>query len=277
MLLAYRIPECVMVFVMVNIDLSDKVALVAGVQNEYSLGWAAAKKLLAAGCKCIFSFQGERNLPALQKLTAPYGEQILMLEVCDVMYDEQIDALFEKIKTQVGQLDFLMHAIAFTPRETQENPFVQTSREHWKIALDISAYSLLALAQRAVHVMREGSSIVSLTYYASEKVVPKYNVMGVAKAALEATTRYLAYDLGSKGIRVNAVSPGPMRTVAAKSIPGFTMMLEKTAKNSAMGKNASFEDVGNMCLFLFSPLSGATTGETIYVDGGYSMMGMAIS
>lgn len=263
-----------MVFGMVNIDLSDKVALIAGVQNEYSLGWAAAKKLLAAGCKCIFSFQGERNLPALQKLTAPYGDQVLMLEVCDVMYDEQIDALFEKIKTQVGKLDYLMHAIAFTPRETQENPFVQTSREHWKIALDISAYSLLALAQRTVDVMPQGSSIVSLTYYASEKVVPKYNVMGVAKAALEATTRYLAYDLGNKGIRVNAVSPGPMRTVAAKSIPGFTMMLEKAAKNSAMGKNATFDDVGNMCLFLFSPLSGATTGETIYVDGGYSVMGM---
>ncbi len=260
---------------MVNIDLSDKIALIAGVQNEYSLGWAAAKKLLSAGCKCIFSFQGERNIPALEKLTAPYGEQVLMLEVCDVMYDEQIDALFEKIKTQFGRIDYLMHAIAFTPRETQENPFVQTSREGWKIALDVSAYSLLALAQRAAPIMPVGSSIVALTYYASEKVVPKYNVMGVAKAALEATSRYLAYDLGSAGIRVNCVSPGPMRTVAAKSIPGFTQMLEKAAKTSAMGKNATFDDVGNMCLFLFSPMSGATTGETIYVDGGYSVMGMS--
>ena len=260
---------------MVSIDLSDKVALIAGVQNEYSLGWAAAKKLLAAGCKCIFSFQGERNIPALEKLTKPYGDQILMLEVCDVQFDDQIDALFTKIKEKVGKLDYLMHAIAFTPRETQENPFVQTQRDHWKIALDISAYSLLALAQRAAPLMSAGSSIVALTYYASEKVVPKYNVMGVAKAALEATSRYLAFDLGNQGIRVNCVSPGPMRTVAAKSIPGFTMMLEKTAKSSAMGKNASFEDVGNMCLFLFSPMSGATTGETIYVDGGYSVMGMS--
>ncbi|MEY4531344.1 MAG: hypothetical protein RLZZ156_2065 [Deinococcota bacterium] len=262
-------------FSMVNIDLSDKIALIAGVQNEYSLGWAAAKKLLAAGCKCIFSFQGERNIPALEKLTAPYGEQVLMLEVCDVMYDEQIDSMFEKIKAKFGRIDYLMHAIAFTPRETQENPFVQTSREGWKIALDVSAYSLLALAQRAAPIMPAGSSIVALTYYASEKVVPKYNVMGVAKAALEATSRYLAYDLGSAGIRVNCVSPGPMRTVAAKSIPGFTQMLEKAAKVSAMGKNATFDDVGNMCLFLFSPMSGATTGETIYVDGGYSVMGMS--
>ena len=271
------IPPLVLSFGMVNIDLSDKIALIAGVQNEYSLGWAAAKKLLAAGCKCIFSFQGERNIPALEKLTAPFGEQVLMLEVCDVMYDEQIDSMFEKIKAKFGRIDYLMHAIAFTPRETQENPFVQTSREGWKIALDVSAYSLLALAQRAAPIMPAGSSIVALTYYASEKVVPKYNVMGVAKAALEATSRYLAYDLGRAGIRVNCVSPGPMRTVAAKSIPGFTQMLEKTAKMSAMGKNASFDDVGNMCLFLFSPMSGATTGETIYVDGGYSVMGMDIS
>jgi enoyl-[acyl-carrier protein] reductase I len=260
---------------MVNIDLQDKVALIAGVQNEYSLGWAAAKRLLAAGCKCVFSFQGERNKPALEKLTAPFGDQILLLEQCDVQSDDEIETLFAKITTKVGHLDYLMHAIAFTPRETQENPFVQTSREGWRIALDISAYSLLALAQRAAPIMREGSSIVALTYYASEKVVPKYNVMGVAKAALEATTRYLAYDLGSKGIRVNNVSPGPMRTVAAKSIPGFSQMLEKAAKTSAMGKNATFDDVGNMCLFLFSPLSGATTGETIYVDGGYNVMGMS--
>jgi enoyl-[acyl-carrier protein] reductase I len=260
---------------MVNIDLTGKVALVAGVQNNYSLGWAAAKKLLEAGAECIFSYQGERNQPVLEKLTAEFGDQILMLEQCDVSVDADLDRLFAKIADAGVKLDYLMHAIAFTPRETQENPFLQTSRDGWRIALDISAYSLVALSGRAAPLMNDGGSIVSLTYYASEKVVPKYNVMGVAKAALEAATRYLAYDLGPRGIRVNCVSPGPMRTVAAKSIPGFTQMMDKAANTSAMKRNASFEDVGNMCLFLFSPLSGATTGETIYVDGGYSLMGMS--
>jgi enoyl-[acyl-carrier protein] reductase I len=260
---------------MVNIDLTGKVALVAGVQNNYSLGWAAARKLLEAGAQCIFSYQGERNQPVLEKLTAEYGSQILMLEQCDVSVDEDLDRLFAKIADAGVKLDYLMHAIAFTPRETQENPFVNTSREGWRIALDISAYSLVALSGRAARLMNDDGSIVALTYFASEKVVPKYNVMGVAKAALEASMRYLAYDLGPRGIRVNCVSPGPMRTVAAKSIPGFTQMMDKAANTAAMKRNASFDDVGNMCLFLFSPLSGATTGETIYVDGGYSVMGMS--
>jgi enoyl-[acyl-carrier protein] reductase I len=260
---------------MVNIDLTGKVALVAGVQNNYSLGWAAAKKLLEAGAQCIFSYQGERNQPVLEKLTAEYGSQVLMLEQCDVSVDADLDRLFGKIADAGLKLDYLMHAIAFTPRETQENPFLHTSRDGWRIALDISAYSLVALSGRAAPLMNDGGSIVALTYFASEKVVPKYNVMGVAKAALEASMRYLAYDLGPRGIRVNCVSPGPMRTVAAKSIPGFSQMMDKAANTAAMKRNASFDDVGNMCLFLFSPLSGATTGETIYVDGGYSVMGMS--
>ncbi len=260
---------------MVSIDLTGKVALIAGVQNSYSLGWAAAKKVLEAGASCIFSYQGERNQPVLEKLTAEYGAQVLLLEQCDVSVDADLDRLFAAIDAKGIRLDYLMHAIAFTPRETQENPFLETSREGWRIALDISAYSLVALSGRAAKIMNDGGSIVALTYFASEKVVPKYNVMGVAKAALEASARYLAYDLGTRGIRVNCVSPGPMRTVAAKSIPGFSQMMDKAASVAAMKKNASFEDVGNMCLFLFSPMSGATTGETIYVDGGYSVMGMS--
>jgi enoyl-[acyl-carrier protein] reductase I len=169
-----------------------------------------------------------------------------------------------------------MHAIAFTTRASQESPFLQTGREDWRIALETSAYSLVALAQHAAPIMRDGGSIVCLTYYASEKVVAKYNVMGVAKAALEASTRYLAYDLGPRGIRVNAVSPGPMRTVAARSIPGFMSMYEKAAKAAPMGRNASHDEVGNTCLYLFSDLSSGTTGETIYVDAGYNVMGMAL-
>ena len=261
---------------MIQLDLSGKVALIAGVQNEHSLAWPAAKKLMEAGCKCIFSFQGDRNRPALEKLTEAYKDRVLMLEVCDVTVDADLEKLFAKIGADVGKIDYLMHAIAFAPRPAMENPFLQTSREDWKTAMDVSAYSLVALAQHAAPVMNDGGSIVCLTYYAAEKVVAKYNVMGIAKSALEACTRYLAYDLGPRNIRVNAVSPGPMRTVAARSIPGFMSMYEKAAKTAAMGRNATHDEVGNMCLFLFSDLSSGTTGETIYVDAGYSIMGMAL-
>ena len=199
---------------MIQLDLSGKVALIAGVQNEHSLAWPAAKKLMEAGCKCIFSFQGDRNRPALEKLTEAYKDRVLMLEVCDVTVDADLEKLFAKIGADVGKIDYLMHAIAFAPRPAMENAFIKTNREDWKVAMDISAYSLVALSQHAEPVMRDGGSIVCLTYYASEKVVAKYNVMGIAKSALEAVTRYLAYDLGPRGIRVNAVSPGPMRTVA---------------------------------------------------------------
>ena len=170
---------------MISLDLSGKVALIAGVQNEYSLGWAAGKKLLEAGATCVFSFQGERNLPALEKLTAPYKAQIAFLDVCDVSKDEDLEKLFARIKSDCGRLDFVMHAIAFTPRSSQENPFLQTTRSDWQIALDVSAYSLVALAQHAAPLMESGSSIVALSYYAAEKVVAKYNVMGIAKSALE--------------------------------------------------------------------------------------------
>ncbi len=261
---------------MLNIDLNGKTALIAGVQNEHSLAWPAAKKLMEAGAKCVFSFQGERNRPQLEKLCEPYKDKVALLDVCDVTSDEDLTRLFARIKTEVGNLDYVMHAIAFAPRPAMENAFINTTREDWKVALDISAYSLVALAQHAAPIMNDGGSIVCLTYYAAEKVVAKYNVMGIAKSALEASTRYLAHDLGPRGIRVNAVSPGPMRTVAARSIPGFMNMYEKAAKTSAMGRNATHEEVGNMCLFLFSPMSSGTTGETIYVDAGYSIMGMAI-
>ena len=260
---------------MIAIDLSGKTALIAGVQNEHSLAWPTARKLMEAGCRCAFSFQGDRNRPALEKLTEAYGDRVAFLEVCDVTVDADLERLFARVKAELGALDYVMHAIAFAPRPAMENPFIKTTRADWATALDVSAYSLLALAQHAEPVMNDGGSIVCLSYYAAEKVVPKYNVMGVAKATLEAVTRYLAYDLGARGIRVNAVSPGPMRTVAARSIPGFTSMYDKAAKTAPMGRNATHDEVGNMCLFLFSPLSSGTTGETVYVDAGYSIMGMS--
>jgi enoyl-[acyl-carrier protein] reductase I len=256
---------------MIPIDLSQKVALIAGVQNEHSLAWAIGKKLLAAGARCVFSYQGERNKPALEKLTQ--GHEV-MLAQCDVTSDAELDVLFEQIAAQLGHLDIVVHGIAFAPRQAMENRFVDTGREDWATAMDVSAYSLVALVQRALPIMRDGGSVVSLTYYASQKVVQKYNVMGVAKAALEATTRYLAADLGSRSIRVNTISAGPMRTVAARAIPGFGQMYERAAKTAAMGRNASHDEVGNMALFLLSDLAGGTTGETVYVDAGYSIMGM---
>jgi enoyl-[acyl-carrier protein] reductase I len=256
---------------MIPIDLSQKTALITGVQNEHSLAWAIGKKLLAAGARCAFSYQGERNKPALEKLTAGY--EVVLLQ-CDVTSDGELDVLFERLGAELLHLDLLVHAIAFAPRQAMENPFIATKREDWAVAMDISAYSLVALAQRAAPIMRDGGSIINLTYYASQKVVMKYNVMGVAKAALEAATRYLAADLGPRGIRVNALSAGPMRTVAARAIPGFGQMYEKAAKAAAMGRNASHDEVGNMALFLLSDLSTGTTGETIYVDAGYNMMGM---
>lgn len=260
---------------MITIDLSGKNALIAGVQNANSLGWPVARRLLEAGARCAFSFQGERNRAAVEKLVEPYRDLVSLLEVCDVNADADLGNLFRRVGDDVGKLDYLMHAIAFAPPAAMQNPFLQTSREDWRVALETSAYSLVALAQHAAPLMNEGGSVVSLTYYASEKVVAKYNVMGVAKAALEASTRYLAYDLGPRGIRVNAVSPGPMRTVAARAIPGFLAMYERAARTAPLGRNATHDEVGNLCLFLFSDLSSGTTGETIYVDGGYSIMGMA--
>ncbi|HEX2865239.1 MAG TPA: enoyl-ACP reductase [Deinococcales bacterium] len=258
---------------MISIDLSGKTALIAGVQNEHSLGWPVAQRLMEAGARCAFSFQGERNRATLEKLTAPY-ENAAFIDVCDVTQDEDLDRLFARLSEEFGHLDYVLHAIAFAPPAAMQNPFLETGREDWKTALDVSAYSLVAVAQRAAPLMGEGGSIVCLTYYASQKVVARYNVMGVAKAALEASTRYLAFDLGQKGVRVNAVSPGPMRTVAARSIPGFNLMIEKAAKMAPLGRNATHEEVANACLWFFSDLSTATSGEVLYVDGGYHVMGM---
>lgn len=260
---------------MISIDLSGKTALIAGVQNEHSLGWPIAQRLMEAGARCAFSFQGERNRATLERLTGDY-ENAAFIEVCDVTSDEDLERLFARLANEFGHLDYVLHAIGFAPPAAMQNPFLQTTREDWKTALDVSAYSLVALAQRAAPLMGEGGSIVCLTYYASERVVGKYNVMGVAKAALESATRYLAFDLGAVGVRVNAVSPGPMRTVAARAIPGFNLMIDRAARVAPLGRNASHLEVANACLWLFSDLSTATTGEVVYVDGGYNIMGMAL-
>lgn len=259
---------------MIEIDLKGKRGLVMGVANSHSLGWAIAERLQAAGAELAFSYQGERLKESLEKLTREMPGT--RLSQCDVTREEDLEATFGDLKSSWGGLDFVVHSIGFAPRAAMDGRYIDTTRQDWLTALDISAYSLVAVARHAEPLLNEGGSMVTLTYYASEKVVPKYNVMGIAKSALEASVRYLAYELGKKQVRVNAVSAGPVRTVAAKSIPGFTKMYKKVSGIAPLGRNVTHEEVGNLGLYLLSPLSSGITGETIYVDAGYHVMGMEL-
>jgi enoyl-[acyl-carrier protein] reductase I len=259
---------------MIQIDLQGKRGLVMGVANSRSLGWAIAERLHAAGAELAFSYQGERLKEDLEKLTREMpGTRLYQ---CDVTRDDDLAAMFDDLRESWGGLDYVVHSIGFAPRAAMDGRFIETSREDWKTALDISAFSMVAVARAAEPLLSEGGGLVTLTYYASEKVVPKYNVMGIAKSALEASVRYLAYDLGKKGVRVNAVSAGPVRTVAARSIPGFMKMYNRVAGVAPLGRNVTHEEVGNLGLFLLSPLSSGITGETVYVDAGYHVMGMEL-
>lgn len=245
-----------------------------GVTNARSLGWSIAAKLHEAGAELAFSYQGDRLEGEVKKLTKNISNTLLYQ--VDVTREEEVDALFADLKEKWGQLDYVVHAIAFAPRAAMDGRYVDTCREDWLTALDVSAYSLVAAARGAEPLFREGGSMVTLSYYAAEKVIPKYNVMGIAKSALEASVRYLAYDLGKNGIRINAVSAGPVKTVAARSIPGFMKMYKKVASMAPLGRNVDQQDVGNLGLFLLSPMAGGITGETVYVDSGYHIMGMSL-
>ncbi len=260
---------------MYSIDLSDKHGVVFGVANQRSIAWAIAEKLSQAGARIAFSYQGDRLRPILEKLTADCREPLLA--ECDVTSDSDLDRVFTEVEKTFGRLDFVIHAVAYAPRETFENPFFEASREEWRIAMEVSAYSLVAIARRAQALMRQGGSILTLSYLAAERVVPKYNLMGVAKAALEASVRYLAHDLGPQGIRVNAISAGPLKTIAARSIPGFSQMASKAASAAMLKRNITHDEVGGLALSLVSDqLGSGITGETIYVDAGYHAMGMLI-
>ena len=257
---------------MYTLDLSGKNGLVLGVANQRSLGWAIAKPLADAGARLAYSYQGERLLPALEKLTEDQNGALLV--ECDVTDDEQLDTLFEAVGDEMGSLDYVVHAVAYAPQGTFAAPFRETSREDWRTAMDVSAYSLVAVADRAAKLMNEGGSMVTLSYLAAERVVPHYNMMGVAKAALEASVRYLAYDLGPEGIRVNAISAGPVRTIAARSISGFGDMYGEAGDLSMLRRNISHEEVGGLGLSLLTDLGGGITGETVYVDAGFHAIGM---
>ena len=249
-----------------------KKALILGVANERSLAWSIAQHLHAGGAQLGFNFLGD----ALERRVRPLAESVQaeIIAPCNVSEDSQLDALFEQVSHKWGHLDYLIHSVAFANKEDLEGRFVNTSREGFRIALDISAYSLIAAAKRAEPLMEgRNGSIITLSYYGAEKVVPNYNVMGVAKAALEASVRYLAYDLGSKKIRVNAISAGPVKTLAAAGIRDFRTMLAAAEQKTPLHENISGDDVGGLAAFLCSPLGKHITGSTLYVDSGAHIMG----
>ena len=259
---------------MLNIDLSGKKYLVMGVANKRSLGWAIADQLRAAGADLAFTYQGERLREGLEELTRDLPGTLLYQT--DVTNEEELDKAFAGLQETWGSLDGIVHAIAYAPREAMEGRYIDTTRDDWLMSLEISAYSLVAVARRAEPLLNDGAGLVTLTYYAAEKVVPKYNVMAIAKSALEASVRYLAYELGKEGVRVNAVSAGPARTVAARSIPGFTTLYKQFAEVAPLGRHITHEEVGQLGLFLLSPMASGITGEVVYVDAGYHVMGMEI-
>ena len=253
--------------------MSGKKALIFGVANERSIAWGITKAFHKEGAKIGLSYAGDAFKDRVLPLAPQVGADFV--EPCDVGKDDQIDAIFAKAKTHFGgSIDVVVHAIAFANKVDLEGQYVTTSRDGFKTALEVSAYSLVALAQRARGLMSNGGAILTLSYYGAEKVIPHYNVMGVAKAALEASVRYLAYDLGPQKIRVNAISAGPIKTLAAAGVGGFRSMLDYCEKNAPLRRLVSTEDVGNVALALCSDLGSAVTGETTYVDGGFSIMGM---
>jgi len=253
--------------------LAGKIGLVFGVANKRSIAWAIAKAWAAAGARLIFNYQGERLKENVEELVGEFGEKTPLFP-CDVTNDEEVRAFFENVQRETDRVDLMLHSLAFAPREALEGDFVSTTREAFRIAHDISAYSLLALARQAVRFMTDGGSIVAMTYYGSKKVVPHYNVMGVAKASLEASTRYLAYDLGPKKIRVNCISAGPVNTLAARGIAGFSAMLKHYQEHAPLKRSCEPAELGAMGVFLASDGAASITGQVIYVDGGYQVMGM---
>lgn len=252
--------------------LEDKFGIIFGVANKRSIAWATAQALSEAGARLAFTYQGERLKENVESLTQEMAGTLIL--PCDVMKPEEVDETFKRVREEFGRLDFLVHSIAYAPKEELEGAFVDTTREGFQIALEVSAYSLASLARAAVPLMTNGGSIVSMTYYGAEKVVPNYNVMGVAKAALEACTRYLAADLGRRNIRVNAISAGPINTLSARGVSNMGTMLRHHAERAPLGRNIEAREVGNCALFLCSPLSSGITGEVIHVDCGYNIMAL---
>ena len=253
--------------------LAGKTGIVFGVANKRSIAWAIAQAWAKEGAKLAFTFQGDRVKENVEELAGTFGADTLILP-CDVTKDDEIANVFKTVGEKFGKLDLLLHSVAYAPKDALEGLFVNTSREAFRIAHDVSAYSLVALARAAAPLMTDGGSIIGMSYYGAEKVVPHYNVMGVAKAALEASTRYLAYDLGPKKIRVNCISAGPVNTLAARGISGFGEMIKTYEARSPLKRNVLPDELGATGTFLASDGAAAITGQVLYVDCGYQIMGM---
>jgi enoyl-[acyl-carrier protein] reductase I len=255
--------------------LAGKQGLILGVANKRSIAWGIAQAVAREGARLALTYQGERLKENVEELAAGLTDPVLF--PCDVTKDEDLDALVASVKDAFGGIDFVVHAVAFALREELDGEFLNTSREGYRVAQDISAYSLTALARRSAPLLeaRGGGSLLTLTYLGGERVVPHYNVMGVAKAALEMSVRYLAADLGPRGIRVNAISAGPIKTLAASGVHGISKMLEYHRSHAPLRKNTEQEEVGDAALFLVSGLSRGITGEVVHVDGGFHVMGMS--
>ena len=254
--------------------LEGKTGIIFGVANKRSIAWAIAQALSREGMRLAFTYQGERLKEGVESLSSTLANSLLL--PCDVTNDAEVDAVFKTVDEQFGRLDTLVHSVAFAPKEDLENEFVKTSRDGFKLAHDISAYSLVGLSRAAMPLLDKsgGGSILALTYHGAVKAVEGYNLMGVAKASLEASVRYLAANLGPKNIRVNAISAGPVNTLAARGIKGFTGMRHHHAERAPLRRNVELEEIGNAALFLCSNMSSAITGEIMYVDCGYNIIGV---
>ena len=253
--------------------LEGRTAVIFGVANKRSIAWAIAQKMHDAGAKLAITYQNERMRQEAQDIIASLPNATAFQ--CDVSNDAEIDQLFQQLKEKYGKLDVLVHSVAFAPAEAMKNDFIETQREDFRIAMDISCYSLIAVSRAAAPLMTEGGSIMTLTYYGAEKVVAKYNVMAVAKAALECTVRYLASSLGPKNIRVNAISAGAIKTLAARGVSGLVELMKVQAERAPLRRNVETSEVGSTAVFLGSDMGSGITGETIYVDCGVNIIAMA--
>lgn len=254
--------------------LEGKSGIIFGVANKRSIAWAIAQTLANEGMRLAFTYQGERLKDSVAELTSTIAGSPLL--ACDVTNDQEIDSVFKSVGEQFGKLDVVIHSVAFAPREDMEADFVNTTRNGFKVAHDISAYSLVALTRAAMPLMEKagGGSVLAMSYYGAVKAVLGYNVMGVAKSSLESTVRYLAADLGPKNIRVNAISAGPVNTLAARGVRGFTDMLKYAAEKAPLRRNVKLEEIGNAALFLCSDMASGVTGDVLYVDCGYHIVGL---
>ncbi|WP_120635534.1 enoyl-ACP reductase FabI [Ruegeria sp. EL01] len=257
---------------MANQLMAGKRGLIMGLANDKSIAWGIARALSDAGAELAFSYQGDALKKRVDPLAAQLGSEIVL--PCDVSNEESVDALFTSLEEKWGTLDFVVHAIGFSDKNELRGRYVDTSRANFNLTMDVSVYSFTAVMQRAEKMMSEGGSAITLTYYGAEQVMPHYNVMGIAKAALEASVKYLAEDLGKDGIRVNSISAGPIKTLAASGIGDFRYIMKWNEYNSPLRRNVTIDDVGKSALYLLSDLSSGVTGENLHVDSGYHIVGM---